>query len=63
MFLCFFNFFLFLICLNFKLRIRTWTVIKNGLCGQVYETENINLSAIYMNFHVKRLVWSERKVI
>ena len=56
-------FFLFFICINFKLRIHTWTVITNGLFGQVYQTENINLSPIYMNFHLKRLVWSERKVI
>ena len=30
---------------------------------QVYETENINLIPIYMNFHVKRLVWSGRNLI
>ena len=34
-----------------------------GLCGQVLETENINLSSIYMNFYIKRLLWSRRKLI
>ena len=29
----------------------------------VYETESTSLSLFYMNFHVKRLVWSRRKVI
>ena len=50
------QFFFSFICLDFKLRIQTWTVITDGLCGQIYETENINLSPIYMNFHVKHLV-------
>ena len=53
----------FFICFNFNLWIHTWKVITDGLCGHVYETENINLSPIYMNFHVKRSVWSGRKVI
>ena len=37
--------------------------MESGLCAQVYEKENINLSPTYMNFHVKRLVWSGRKAI
>ena len=54
MLLPFFPFFF--ICHNFKLWIHTWKVITDGLCSQVYETENINLSPSYMNFLVKHLV-------
>ena len=31
-------------------------VVTDGLCCQVYETENVNLSSIYMNFHGKGLL-------
>ena len=55
MLLQFFSFFSYASILSYE--------FTNGHFGQFCQTENINLSPIYINFHVKRLVWSERKVI